>query len=600
MTFGLAFVPLFNLLAYEFSTALSLVVSILAGPVAIGMLRRDQRYIQQPHKAVLRAVLVNQILLVLPLVIMLLNAVRITNCNLVTGLVFYLLLPCATAVIASLWGLACGFVSATRFVAGGLYSVLWLGVACWNIYEVWVGLQVDSYNQILGWVSGPIYEDVVEPSSALLLSRLQGLFFALALACAAFFIRESKRLLKQKRLALGVGIVGWFSLGTALCFWSYADEMGYGRSSQQIDRVLAANTHTQHFVIHHPTGLEEETISLLARDHEFRLHQIETMLSQQDLPPIHSYVFATPAQKRKFTGAGRTQYAQPWQSSLSLNTTQFPHPTLKHELVHVFAAAFGSWPFMVSARMGVLVNPGLTEGLAVSVDWRAQKFDRHTWCSALRRIGRAPNIQDMFGPLGFWTAASARSYTLAGSFVRFLLTNYGAQAVIAAYRDGQLTGHFPKDTQSLVQDWHDFLDGLTIDEGTLQVARLRFSKGSVFSQKCAHEIAALRSLARQQLHNRYFAKAHEYADKILSHLGQDRATEKFLVELHIRQGDTQQALTLAEKLLDQGTLGHAEKARFQGRIGDLLVVNRQPEKAKSYYQKCSKPISTTPRTGPRS
>ena len=51
-------------------------------------------------------------------------------------------------------------------------------------------------------------------------------------------------------------------------------------------------------------------------------------------------------------GAGGTQFAKPWLGSVHVNDAPFPHPTLKHELAHVAAAAFGSGPFRVTSRWG--------------------------------------------------------------------------------------------------------------------------------------------------------------------------------------------------------------------------------------------------------
>jgi hypothetical protein len=192
----LAFVPLFNLLGYEFCAALSLAVSITAGPVAIGAVRRRATVLPQdarPHwivaRAYTRGLLLNLAGLVLPLAVILLNALRVKNCNLGVGFLFFLLLPVATAVVCSAWGTAVGFLVRRNFLGGLAYAALWVAVALYNLWEFWAGPQMDSYNQLIGWMAGPILDEVVQPDGTLLLSRIHGLMWAGLLLSATGCVR---------------------------------------------------------------------------------------------------------------------------------------------------------------------------------------------------------------------------------------------------------------------------------------------------------------------------------------------------------------------------------------------------------------------------
>ena len=74
---GLAFVPLFDLLGYEFSAAVSLLASALVGPAAIGVVRRSPAL--PALRLWLRAALAGLAALLPPLLIILLNGLRVTN-----------------------------------------------------------------------------------------------------------------------------------------------------------------------------------------------------------------------------------------------------------------------------------------------------------------------------------------------------------------------------------------------------------------------------------------------------------------------------------------------------------------------------------------
>jgi hypothetical protein len=566
---GLAFVPLFNLLGYEFCVATSLLASMTAGPVAIGLVRRQpKRPVEQLWAS---AVWLNLISMLPALVIICLNAFRVPNCNFSIGFAFYLTLPLASAAVASAWGISLGLAIAKKRLAGLAYAGLWLGIASYNLGEAWFGSQVDSYNQLAGWIAGPIYDDVVEPGATLVLSRLHGLAWA-------FTMLGLTRLWTRGR-DWRRSMATCAALFVAMGLWLGADRLGYGRTGNAVDQALSATTRSERFVIQHPASLSRAEARLLAMDHEFRLHQIETQLGPIEGGPFLSLVFANPSQKRALVGAGRTQYAKPWLRLMSLNTNAFPHPTLKHELVHVVAGTFGAWPFDVSARNALMINPGLTEGIAVALDLSSERFDRHTWSAALRRIGKAPPIDQLFDPVGFWKAASGRSYTLAGSFVRWLLTTYGPEPLIAAYGDGDLAGHYPKDAHGLIADWQTFLDGLEVDPGTLDVARLRFASRSVFKRKCAHELAALRKQARSLLAKSELDEADRVIDRILLHLPDDRQSLETRFFIRLAQKKPEQANAIAVDLLAREDLGQAEKARLAGRLADALVKQGATEKA---------------------
>ena len=50
-------------------------------------------------------------------------------------------------------------------------------------------------------------------------------------------------------------------------------------------------------------------------------------------------------------------------------------------------------------------------------------------------MGMQPSIRELLS-LQFFAVSSARGYTTAGSFLRFLLDTYGAPALRALYRSG--------------------------------------------------------------------------------------------------------------------------------------------------------------------
>ncbi|HSA24863.1 MAG TPA: hypothetical protein P5076_25605, partial [Myxococcota bacterium] len=178
---ALCFVPLFDLLGYEFAAALALLASLTAGPVALALGRRARG--EWARVAVLpvylRALAWLGLSLAAPLALISLNALRVPNCNWLDGWLFVLLLPFAGGAAAAAWGLALGLCIRRRWLGGLAYAGVWLGLAGLAVWRVWTGPEVDSWNPLVGWVAGPVYEEVVRPGWALAWSRLHDLAWAL-------------------------------------------------------------------------------------------------------------------------------------------------------------------------------------------------------------------------------------------------------------------------------------------------------------------------------------------------------------------------------------------------------------------------------------
>src|SRR5262249_17258685 len=146
-------------------------------------------------------------------------------------------------------------------------------------------------------------------------------------------------------------------------------------------------------------------------------------------------------QKARLMGARDVEMAKPWRLEIYIDHRPFPHTSLRHEIAHAVASAFGDPVFGVASRrvlgLPLLVSPGLIEGLAVAIDWPGS-YDRptpHESVRTMQALGNQPSVGALLG-LSFFSVSSARSYTTAGSFLRFLLDEYGAPRLRALYENG--------------------------------------------------------------------------------------------------------------------------------------------------------------------
>ncbi len=593
LALALTRIPLFDVLGYESGAALSLLASFWAGLVALGAVRRaplSRPGMATPAKLALfwagRALLRNAVVLSLPLALLLLNALWVKNCAPGTGLAFFVLLPLASAAFASLLGVALGMVVRRRFLGGLAWGLLWLSLAAGYLLEAYLGLEVDSYNQLAGWIAGPIYDEVVEPSLPLVACRLHGLLWAgaaLALSCA-FLDRAKLRPRLAAVRANRAPLLAALALAAAgALVFAHGDALGFRRTRAAVERALPVVRATPHFLLHLPDGVSRERAAQLEQDFEFRYHQLERLFGPVALPPIHGYLFESAAKKRRLLGAGRTQFAKPWRNMLALNGTEFPHGTLMHELAHVYAGAFGAWPLYASSRFWFWFNPGLTEGLAVAAEYAGDPSYLHRWSAAMRRAGLAPKIERLFDPVGFWSEPARRSYLVAGSFVRFLIDRYGQEVFRRAYAAGTLEA-YPATPAQLVAEWERRLDELEVEPAQVASAQVRFGQGSIFARPCAHEVARLQAQARASLGQGRSGEALRIARRILEWFPDDTDAWLLYLDALIRGEDDSEAYQTAQRLLARPELPPAARLGLLERLGGLEIRRQEAERACPYFE----------------
>src|SRR5664279_2762449 len=94
----LDFVPLFNVLGYDFAFALGLATALAGVDIGHGTVsaaRRREDLVTSPQAAA-RAIATTWAILIAPLSLSLANALRVRNCNLGAGFAFFALLPVCT------------------------------------------------------------------------------------------------------------------------------------------------------------------------------------------------------------------------------------------------------------------------------------------------------------------------------------------------------------------------------------------------------------------------------------------------------------------------------------------------------------------------
>lgn len=603
--------PLFGVVGFELALVAAALGSLAGLDLGAALVREAQRTPARPldraappARLVLalagRAPIAPLLVIALPFTAAALHGLWVPTCDWSYGLEAYAIMAVASAVLGAgggvFLGLVTGRVPYLRRAAPWLVVLGFIVTGLWRFYSE---PPVFSYNPLIGFFPGNLYDEDIRLDGALYWSRLEQLATVIALLAAATVVLDAPSLhvrLRGRRhrpapIALAAGVPAAL---LALALRWHGASLGYAIDAEDIWAELGGTHRTAHFVIHFDKREDiAADIALYAADHELRLAQVCKTLGVDPaaVGTIHSYVFRDAEQKGRLMGARRVEMAKPWRREIYLTYEAFPHASLRHEIAHVVAGTFGSAGFHVSAKsiagLPLLFNPGMIEGVAVAADWpgSSRSLTPHQSMRAMEQLGFAPRADEVLSAK-FLTLSSARSYTAAGSFMRFLLERYGAGPLKRLYASGGDFGAaYGQSQAALAAQWREMLQGIEVPAADLEAARERFRQRGVFQRPCPHANAArLRRAARAE---------RREAVKILRDVCRDAPEEpryRMYLADRLLGGDASPAEQAEGREIyatftrgDHGSVlaaeAHEDLANADGRAGDLPAARAHVEAA---------------------
>jgi hypothetical protein len=420
-----------------------------------------------------------------PLVLSIAYATLSTRCSPFAMFAFFPLLPVPSALIASCVGVALGLAFQRWWTTGLAALALLVASAAWSAWPLVFGPQVYLFNALGGYLPGPLYDETLSVTPALLWFRLETLLGAAALW---LFLRARFGAVRLWPL---------FAAG-ALMLELLGPKLGTRMTDEGLEQKLGGKKETAHFVLHYPRGKGGDELERMVRDLELRHAQISKFLGGPPPGKVTVWWYRSAEEKQALVGAGGTQFAKPWRREVHVNDSPFPHRVVKHELVHAMAAPFGAPPFGVTAQLfGLLPNPAVIEGLAEAGDDPIDELTLHEWAAGMREEKMLPSLKALFAFGGFYEVSANRAYTAAGSFMRWLGDTHGGEKLRDVYRDGNFERVYGRGIGELEQEWLAFLNGVPLEPRAKAEAFARFRRGSIFQRPCAREVAALTQQAAE-------------------------------------------------------------------------------------------------------
>lgn len=590
--------PGLGVLDYHASLFLALVVGLAGGWVVLAGTRKSLRRLAFELAAVV----------VLPLFALLVAGVWVPNCNLLQGLAFYALGPVCSALIGAAW--AAASLQAWPTAADGssrvgrataTFAALVLLSLVRPLLHFYTQPQVQAWHGLVGWLAGALYEDAVAVGTPYVVWRIVGLatwgpllvlFVALRSVDAPYGLRAVGTLLRRSRAAQ----VGALSVVLGLLAGEWlAEPMGWRLPAAAVEQVLsvrleirmpgvrlqdpaAAVVHLSPQDADGPDGLALQRA--VTADVAFRHHQLHQWFGVTP-PTVQVYLYEDAEQKRRWMGAEHVDMAKPWLAQVHLTLPEYGASVLAHELAHVFAGVLAPLPFRVPLRGGVLPDALLIEGTAVAAEWpQTDGMDPHRSSRAMRMLGLAPPLRELFSPVGFFGQSSGRAYTLAGSFLRWLRDRYGPQVFAQIYRTADLTQATGVAVDQLVAEWERFVDDAAahpVSPDELDRARARFERPGLFGQACALEVGRSVRRATDLWRDNDLQGSQEVWGRLLDRLGTvctpEPGLQLGLAAAQGRIGRFPEALRLAQAVLDLPDAVTATQGLNRLERAEALVVH---------------------------
>ena len=583
---ALCFVPLFDVLGFERAFVTGLVSAVTSPIVAVTSIRRArEKGGSDLARVAAHALLLNLAMLLPSLIAGFLVELFNTPCDPEAGVLFMFLCAGGNAFFGTALGLLGGTLAHRRGLPGIIIALILIAFFAIALRRLYSEPQIFIYSVPFGFWPGSIYDEQLAVDTTLVAFRGYTFFYALTIAAAVRALLDREQMivtLSRPRLTAIAGVA--ILLFATLSFYRSGESLGFDLTRASIERVLTRKVVTDELEIYIDPSVSPEQVENIVLDHRFRYDQLARFFDFRPSQRIRSFVYRDSGQKQRLMGAGQTQISRPWAAEIHIDGFDYPHPILKHELAHAFSAEIAAGLFKVPATGAILVNIGVVEGLAVAADWRSSEMTVHGWTRAMRALGLAPDLRKTLDIAGFWAISSARAYTVAGSFVRFLVDEHGMEKFAVLYSSNDFQEAYGRSLDALVTEWEHYIDSLPLPEGDLLIAEHRFKRPGIFQKVCAHKAANISARGYGRLSSGDVDGALEDLLQLLEYTPNDPAPLIAISSALARQKRLPEAKLYAERALGIESTTQKANATAREALANVEWQLGQVDRARTGYE----------------
>jgi len=347
---------------------------------------------------------------------------------------------------------------------------------------LWYGPPKRLQQLLTGFWHGPVYDSFIAVDAGMVLKQVAFLIAAILLLELALMKRRLVNLICQALTLASLLLVGYQAS-------TYPSTQN---TKDGLERVLSETISGPGYVLHYQKGEGDQArdqasaAKRLARDAEFHLSELTKTLGLQpaEVPEIQIYVYADDDTKKLLFGGGATDVTDVRMPAIHITSDRWPHPTLRHELVHAVTSR------IAFRGLGFHPNMALTEGLAVALAPSQRQVSLDDGAAALLASGRLPSVEALFSPY-FWTLSGDRAYTVAGSLIDFISKTRGIEVVKSLYGGDDFDKALGTAKVDLIESWKKQIQA-NFDKATYAMySEALYRSPGILNSLCPHSKADL-------------------------------------------------------------------------------------------------------------
>ena len=292
---------------------------------------------------------------------------------------------------------------------------------------------------------------------------------------------------------------------------------------------------------------------------------------------IRSFIFKDRFQKKELFGSANADIAKTWLYCVFITYDNYD-ASLKHEIAHCFSTEFGSGPFDVAD----MINPFLIEGIATASSPFFDGNDIDYLASVAYKGGYKVSLEKMYKFSSFFTQTSTISYIYAGSFTKYLISNFGIEKFKKLYTDLDFPKIYNKPLKEIEEGYDSYLESLNTDS-TKDKANYYFGRKSIFYKVCPRFIADRLGKAWTYYQNKDYKNASGLFNTILQKGGNYSAIIGLSESLD-KLDKKDSAIVLLKDYLNKFE-NTAYFYNLELRLADLYAESNKVDLADSIYQK---------------
>ncbi len=428
------FVPIINSIGYEFAVLNSLLLFIISGISTFYFLKTGNNFPSISFKLYI-------IYFLIPVTISVINSFNYGFNFVFEGISFYVLivLPSLLLGISISYFIHNVFKQFRKTIFVILFFILFIPI----LLEYYFYPQIYFYNSLISYYPGTIYDEELLINFKFVTYRV--IIFAFSFLLIYLALQVKKQTLKRINSILII-------CTSVILFVIFKPLFGFATNETRTLKILSTKIETEHFIINFSSRITKDDITRLTNLHEYYYDRIKETVHFEPTRKIKSFVYYNADEKGLLFGSKAADVSKPWLYQIYLNY-QTINASLQHELVHSFSAEIGVTPLKVANSF----NAALIEGFAMAIDDSLGKNNINYIVFLAKQNGYNVPFKRLFSNSGFFSTYSGLSYYFAGSFIKYLISQYGLNSVINLYKTLDIQKTFHKSIEKLENEYSVYL-----------------------------------------------------------------------------------------------------------------------------------------------